>query len=304
MTFRQFTKFSLSLSAILIVVSAAVFIYPGPKFSIEFTGGTLMEIQTGAEKTRDDVLATLKKYEQVSKKNLGNVAVSSTKISTGKGFLLRLPTMENADHLALLAEMQKCLGSMKELSYNTIGPSVSASLRTKSLEAIFIASIAVITYLTFSFRKLPKRLIKPWRVGVIAVVAFLHDITVTAGVFTVISWYSNFEFDTLFVTALLTILAYSTNEAIIVFDRIRENISQQKRDEDVSTTVATALKQCVGRTGGTTVAILIMLFSLYFLGSESIRWFVLALIFGTCIGVYSSYLVAAPLLAFWGTKRN
>jgi preprotein translocase subunit SecF len=141
-------------------------------------------------------------------------------------------------------------------------------------------------------------------VGVIAVFAFLHDIIVTIGAFTILGFFTSFEFDTLFVTALLTILAYSANEAIIVFDRIRANLNIERRNEDLSIVVLAALRQCVRRTVGTTVCILIMLLSLFFLGSESIRWFVLALIFGSIMGVYSSYFVAAPLLVYWNDRSK
>jgi preprotein translocase subunit SecF len=298
MTFRQFTKFSLSLSLLLVVASLIVFFKPGPKFSIEFTGGTLIEIQTTDVKTREEVLSALHKYEETSKKSLGSISVTSVKTATEQAFVIRFRPMENEEYVGFFAGLQKDLGGAKELKHNTIGPSVSASLKKQSLEAIAIASFLIILYLSFSFRNLPRRL-KPWKVGVIAVIAFLHDIIVTIGVFTVIGFFTSFEFDTLFVTALLTILAYSANEAIIVFDRIRANLNNGKPNEDLGTVVSAALRQCLQRTIGTTVCILIMLLSLFFLGSESIRWFVLALIFGSCIGVYSSYFVAAPLLVYW-----
>jgi preprotein translocase subunit SecF len=131
------------------------------------------------------------------------------------------------------------------------------------------------------------------------VVAFLHDIIITMGIFVIIGWFTSFEVDTLFVTALLTILAFSVNDTIVIFDRIRDNLLHENKSEDLATTVARGLKQCVTRTMHTTISGLIMLFALFFLGSESIRWFILALIIGTFIGTYSSYFVAAPLLAYW-----
>ena len=119
------------------------------------------------------------------------------------------------------------------------------------------------------------------------------------GVFLVMGGFTTFEFDTLFVTALLTILAYSANDSIVIFDRIRANMTFENRSENLETVVAAGLRQCVSRTFCTAFAALIMLFSLFFLGSDSIRWFILALIFGTMIGAYSSYFIAAPLLAYW-----
>ena len=298
MTFRAVTLPLLALSTVLVLVSIALFIYPGPKFSIEFTGGTLIEVQPSTGKTRDDVLQSLHAYETSSKKSLGNVSVTAIKTANEQAFVLRLPTITNEEHLALLASMEKTLGKLKELHYNTIGPSLSASLKTKSLEAIAIASIAIILYLAIAFRKLPRKL-NPWKFGMLAVLGFIHDVCVTTGVFIILGWFTTFEFDTLFVTALLTILAYSANDTIVIFDRIRANMSFDNRSEDLSTVVARGLRQCVTRTFSTAVAALIMLLSLFFLGSESIRWFILALIFGTVIGAYSSYFIAASLLAYW-----
>ena len=298
MTFQQLSKLCLGLSAILVIVSIALFIVPGPKFSIEFTGGTLMEIQPSADKTRDDVLSAIHAYEASTKHDLGNISVTAVKTASEQAFVLRLPTISNEQHVALMAELQKSLGSVNELHYNTIGPSLSASLKVKSLQAIAIASIAVILYLAIAFRKLPRKM-NPWKFGILAIIGFLHDVIVTTGVFIIIGWFTTFEFDTLFVTALLTILAYSANDTIVIFDRIRANMSFDNRNEDLSTVIERGLRQCVTRTFSTAVAALIMLLSLFFLGSDSIRWFILALTFGTIIGAYSSYFIAAPLLMYW-----
>jgi len=303
MTFRQLSTFFLGLSTFLILASVVLFITPGPKYSIEFTGGTLLQIELPVGKTRDDVIAALQSYEETTTQSLGNSSVTAVKTASEEAFLLRMRPMSNEEHIALLGHLETSLGAVKELKYNTIGPSLSASLKTKSLKAIALASVATILYLALAFRKLPRNL-NPWKFGTIVVVAFLHDIVITVGAFTILGWFTSFEFDTLFVTALLTILAYSTNEAIVVFDRIRANLTFEQRSEDLSVVVVAALRQCLGRTTGTTVSILIMLTTLFFMGAESIRWFILALIFGAVMGVYSSYLVAAPLLMHWQDRKE
>ncbi len=298
MTFQNVSKVLLCVSTLLVIGSIALFIYPGPKFSIEFTGGTLLQIQTVDGKTRDDVLQAVRSYEEASKEDLGNVSVTAVKTATEHGFVLRLRPMSNEEHVALLASLEKSLGKVDEQHYNTIGPSLSASLKTKSLQAIAFASIAVILYLALAFRKLPRKM-NAWKFGILAIVGFLHDVIITTGAFIILGWFTTFEFDTLFVTALLTILAYSANDTIVIFDRIRDNMSFDNRSEDLSAIIIRGLRQCVTRTFSTAIAALIMLFSLFFLGSESIRWFILALIFGTVIGAYSSYFIAAPLLMYW-----
>ncbi len=231
--------------------------------------------------------------------DLGNFAVSSVKSSTGGASeSIRMRSLSNEEHVALVGYLQKTFGQVTELSYNTIGSSVSASLKQNSFIALTIASLAIIAYLAFAFRRLPRKM-KPWKFGVLAVVGFIHDVVIVSGIFVIIGRFTNFEFDPLFVTALLTILAYSANDTIVIFDRIRANMTSESKSEDFGVTVARGLQQCVTRTINTAVAALIMLVCVFLLGSGSIHWFILALIIGTVIGAYSSYFVAASLLVYW-----
>ncbi|MFA6038763.1 MAG: protein translocase subunit SecF [Candidatus Peribacteraceae bacterium] len=299
MTFQRISLFCLGLSAVAIAVSGFLLFNPGPKFSIEFTGGTLMELELPAGKTKEDLSKVVATYEPKDGEELGNYAVSAVRsVGGGSSFIIRMRPIENEDHVALLAHVEQTFPGAKELHFNTIGPSVSQSLKNKTFTAIGMASVAIITYLAFSFRKLPRKL-NPWKFGFLAVVAFLHDVVVTAGVFVVIGQFTSFEFDTLFVTALLTILAYSTSDTIVIFDRIRANLGYENRSESFAQTATRGLKESVARTMGTGISTLIMLTALFFLGAESIRWFILALIFGIVIGTYSSYFVASALLIRW-----
>ena len=156
-------------------------------------------------------------------------------------------------------------------------------------------------YIAFVFRRVPRRL-SPWRFGIIAVATLLHDVIITVGIFVIISHVTSFEFDTLFVTALLAILGYSVNDTIVIFDHIRDNLGLQGRGEEFAVIADRSLKQSLNRSINTSVSTLIMLFALFFLGSESIRWFVLTLIIGAIIGTYSSLFLATPLLVYWKKK--
>jgi preprotein translocase subunit SecF len=300
MSFLKLSKLTLGFSALIVLVSVFLLFNPGPRLSIEFTGGTLMSVRLPEGKTKVDVETALQDF--ANKEALGNATVSTISGVQGDSILLRMKPISNEDHLALLEHLKTKIGDVQELQFNTIGPSVSASLKEKALISLTIASLAVIAYLAFSFRKLPKKL-SPWKFGTLAVVAFLHDILITAGIFVIISRYSTFEVDTLFVTALLTILAYSVNDTIVIFDRIRSTLLEERK-EDLEAATVRGLWECATRTLHTTMAGLIMLFAIFFLGSESIKWFILALIIGTFIGTYSSYFVAAPLLVFWSRKKN
>lgn len=297
MSFLKPAKFFLGLSAALVVASIALFFVPGPKLSIDFTGGTMMEVSvpTNVDSTRmEEVLNTFE-----SEQPLGNVSISATKSSS---MLLRMRDISNDEHLALLGHLRNELGEIRELQFTTIGPTVGASLKRRSFWALGIASVAIVLYIAFAFRKIPRKL-SPWRFGIVAVITLLHDVLITIGVFVLISQVTSFEFDTLFITALLTILGYSVNDTIVIFDRIRDNLADQGRKEDFATIADRSLSQSITRSINTSVSTLIMLLCLFILGSESIRWFVLTLVVGALIGTYSSIFLATPLLVYW-KKRS
>lgn len=290
-------KFFLGLSLALVIASIALMVVPGPKLSIDFTGGTLMELRLPEEATKEDVDSAMQSFE--SDPALGNVALSVTK---SQSVLLRMRDLSNEEHLALLAHLKGDLGQIKELQFTTIGPTVGASLKRRSFWALGIAAVAIVLYIAFVFRKVPRKL-SPWRFGIIAVITLLHDVCITVGIFIIISHVTTFEFDTLFITALLTILGYSVNDTIVIFDRIRDNLQDQGRKEEFAVVADRSLSQSITRSINTSVSTLIMLSCLFILGSESIRWFVLTLIVGAIVGTYSSLFLATPLLVYWKKRR-
>ncbi|MDP7069181.1 MAG: protein translocase subunit SecF, partial [Candidatus Peribacteraceae bacterium] len=228
----------------------------------------------------------------------GNVALTTTK---SQSVLMRMRDISNEEHLALLSHLRGELGQIKEMQFTTIGPTVGASLKKRSFWALGIAAVAIVLYIAFAFRKIPRKL-SPWRFGIIAVITLLHDVIITVGIFVLISQITSFEFDTLFITALLTILGYSVNDTIVIFDRIRDNLTDQGRKEDFATVADRSLSQSITRSINTSVSTLIRLSCLFIVGSESIRGFVLTLIAGAIIGTYSSLFLATPLLVYWKKK--
>ncbi len=298
MSFIRASKFFLPLSAALVVASLALMVYPGPKLSIEFTGGTLMEITLPEDTTKDDVVMALRSFE--TEEPIENPTVNTTQSDS---VLIRLRTLSNDEHVALTEYLEQQIGPFTERQFTTIGPTVGESLRERSLWALAAAAIAIILYVALAFRKIPRKL-SPLRFGIVAVLTLLHDVLITIGVFVILSQVTTFEIDTLFITALLTILGYSVNDTIVIFDRIRDNLAQQQKREDFADTTERSLKESVTRSLNTSISTLVMLFALFFLGAESIRWFVLALIVGGIVGTYSSLFVAAPLLVYWRKKKS
>ncbi len=299
MTYKFLYRCFLPISALLVLASLVALVYPGPKLSIEFTGGTQMELELPAGKTSTDLQKALTEIALPNNKHIESVSISVAKTGT---VFARVPTLSNEEHEVVLAGLQKSLGNTRELQYTTIGPTVGSNLKTHAIEALLLASLAIIIYLAFAFRKMPGS-VSPWSFGTAAVLALLHDILITVGIFTILSHTTTFQVDTLFVTALLSIMGHSVSDTIVIFDRARANLIEAGNRGDFEGAILRSLKQSVIRTLNMGIAVLIMLFSLFFLGSESIRWFILTIITGTIIGSYSSYFVATPLILIWRQWR-
>ncbi len=295
--FLKPAKYSFIISIILTVVSIVLVFYPGPRLSIEFTGGTRMELSVAKKTvTTQEVTDALSRFPGETLNAIVN------KLQNGN-FLIRMKGIGDETHKALLAYLKTPLGPIDQVQYTTIGPTVGETLKVRAGYAILAASLGIIAYLAFAFRKIPRKY-SPWKFGVVAVVALLHDVMVTTGIFTIMSYYTSFEVDTLFVTALLTILGYSVNDTIIIFDRIRDNLFVQERKESFAAVANRSINQVWMRSVFTSTATLIMLFSLLLLGSASTHWFVLTLIIGIVFGTYSSIFIAVPFLVFWNDRKR
>ena len=303
MIFLGLSKFLLPIAALLASICLISLFYPGPTLSIEFTGGTLMEVQLPAEKTKEELSTALAAFTPTSTIPLDNVSMFGVKKENRSSYLLRMRLLTNEEHVELLAHLEQSFGEVQELKFTTIGPSVSASLKKRAFLALGIASLAIILYLTIAFRKIPRKL-SAFRFGVVAVLAPLHTILILVGIFTVLSAFTTFQVDSLFVTALLSVMGYSVNDVIVILDRIRDNTIETRAKGDFGELVERSLQQTLKRTLSTGLGALIMLFSILFFGAESIRWFILALILGTFIGTYSSYFIATPLLVLWQKKAR
>ncbi len=305
-SFVKSSKYFLAVSAVLMIASVVMLFNPGPTLSIEFTGGTLMEVKLPAGKTEADLEKALAAF---SGSGAAAVTKGASVTSTRDGTqFIRTGALSNEQHLALTNHLHAQLDGtgadqqVQEVQYTTIGPTVGATLKQRAIWALIVASVAIILYIALAFRKIPRQL-SPLRFGVIAIVALLHDILITVGIFTVLSFYTTFQVDTLFISALLSIMGYSVNDTIVIFDRIRDNLLQEGRAKDFAELADRSLKQTLTRTINTGLGAMIMLAALFFFGSESIRWFVLTLIMGTIIGTYSSFFIATPLLVYWKKKN-
>lgn len=280
------------ISGVLFLASIIGFFVFGFKLSIDFTGGTLMEVSF--EKNRPNVNNIKQKLDEL------NMGIVSIQLSGEKEIIIKAKDLNNEQRNEVLKTVKKNFkdaGKISELRFESIGPSIGKELKDKAFVAIALAAICMVLYIAYVFRKMSST-ISSWKMGICAIVALVHDIVITCGIFIFLGAFWGVEIDILFVTALLVVLGYSVNDTIIVFDRIRYNVLKNS-SVDFEINVENSINQTLVRSLGTTITTLLVLLALLLFGGASIEWFVVALMVGIGIGAYSSIFIAAPLLVEW-----
>jgi preprotein translocase subunit SecF len=294
----QKRNYFLTFSITLIVLSIIALFTWGLKLGIDFTGGSLLEV-----KYNGPVLTVTDVQSGLASLNLGSLTVQP--IGTDD-MVLRFQDTSQAQHVAVIKQLNqlasqklatgKTTDTVEELRYDSVGPTVGQELKSKSVTAIFLVNIAILIYVAWAFRKVSKP-VASWKYGLSAVIALFHDCIITIGFFVVFCKFFGMEVNTPFVAAILTVLGYSVNDTIVVFDRIRENLP--KSTEDFENTVNASLNQTVTRSIITSFTVLLTLLSILIFGGNSIRDFALALFVGVIFGTYSSVFIAPPILVIW-----
>ncbi|MBU0648002.1 protein translocase subunit SecF, partial [Patescibacteria group bacterium] len=202
----------------------------------------------------------------------------------------------------IISILQDKYGTIDEIRYEAIGPTVSKDLATKTIWAIIIASLCIILYLAWAFRNVPAPA-SPWRFGICAVAALLHDVIFVLGIYSILGAVWHIELDILFLPAILTVMSFSVHDSIVVFDRVRENLRKYTKNsfEEV---VNISVNETLVRSLNLSLTVVVTLAALYLFGGESIKIFVLTLIIGIISGTYSSIFNASPLLVTWHYMTN
>ncbi len=260
----------------------------GLNLGVDFTGGSLTELEFTKPVDRTQLQNTI----QAKKIDLASIAASAQNT-----YLIRTKPLTGAEEKILIDAAEEKFGSVKEISHQTIGPTIGAELLQKALLAILIASLAIVIYIAWAFRRVPKPA-SSWRFGVSAIVALIHDVIVVVGVFSILGHFWAVEIDALFVTAVLTVIGFSVHDTIVVFDRIRENLNKGV-GENFASTVNHSILQTMGRSINTSFTVILVLLPILLFGGSSIRWFTVALLIGIISGTYSSIFNASPLLVAW-----
>ncbi|MBD3282615.1 MAG: protein translocase subunit SecF [Candidatus Portnoybacteria bacterium] len=284
------------ISTLLIAASIFALASWGLNFGIEFTGGSLMEVEFKTQRPTPQTIE--EKINEIElEEPLGSVTIQPT---GEKGALIRTRDISEDIHQSILQKIQE-LGEVEELRFESIGPVIGEELKEKSIYSIIIALIFILIFVAFAFRKI-SFIVKSYKYGVLAIAALFHDIIIVLGTFSILGYFLNVEIGVAFVAALLATLGYSVNDTIVVFDRVRENLLLIQDREDFETLVGKSLKQTLVRSLNTSLTTLLVLAAILFLGGSSIFYFVLALMIGIAAGTYSSLFIASPLLVSWQKK--
>lgn len=314
----KYRKIYYIVSGFLSVSSIIALIVFGLNFGIDFKGGTLAEIDfKDTRPSHEDI------KEKLSPLNLGDIVIQDLGES---GIILRFSAtlsesdgkdaehtatsskdevgseklvgnISEAKHREILTKLKE-LGELEEKRFDSIGPVIGEETKQSAIWATLLVMVAILAYIAWAFKGVSFPL-KSWKYGIISIVTLTHNILVTVGIFIVVGEFVNAEVSVTFVAAILTILGYSINDTIVIFDRIRENVLREGSVFDFGKVIDKSISQTFVRSLGTGLCTLFALFSIYLFGGETLKLFVFVLITGIIVGTYSSIFVASPLLFSW-----
>jgi len=276
-------------SAIAVVVAIFALGAFGLRPGIDFSGGTSMTLRFEPQVEQGELRQAMADYGSTD-------AIIQR---SGDDYLMRLKLLSLEEREALLTTLQTEFGGeVTVLDYNTVSPSIATETARQAGLALVFASIAMLLYIAWSFRKMPS----PLKWGTCAIVALVHNIVIVAGLFAILGKIRGVEVDALFITGLLTIVGYTINNTVVVFDRVRENRSKGI-SPDLGITVNCSLVETLVRTVNTSLTTLCVILALLLFGGSTIYYFIIVLFVGLMVGTYSSMFIAGPLLVTWEKRE-
>ncbi|PIS08952.1 protein translocase subunit SecF [Candidatus Beckwithbacteria bacterium CG10_big_fil_rev_8_21_14_0_10_34_10] len=280
------------VSGIFLIPAVLALVFWGLKPAVDFTGGSVIELRVNSNliEEKEKVEKIIIVAGQNREENGDKLELSSLQSSSNNSYILKLKEISKDEKELIIKGLEAEFGEVELLKFATLGPSIGKELIRKTVLAIILAAGFIFFYVGYRF--------KDKKYGVCAILAMFHDTLILLGAFAILGHFFKVEVDTLFVTAVLTILSFSVHDTVVVYDRIRESIRKHP-DLSFEDLVNKAIGETLTRSINNSMTIIFMLLCLYLLGGETIRWFTLALLIGTVAGTYSSTFTAAPLLVVW-----
>ncbi len=254
--------------------------------SIDYTGGTLWEMRFDHDVAPTDVRQVFV--------DAGYADTQAFQVENNQTLQVKLKDIDITEKEGLAASITAKIGAFEERSYRSIGPAIGAEVSQAAFGAVLVASIGILLYIAWAFRQVSH----PFRYGTCAVIALIHDVLVTVSFIAIMNLVAGWEVDALFLTAILTVIGYSVNDTIIVFDRIRENLKRH-RGEDFATVANRSLLETMQRSIGTVMTVLFVLFAILLFGGASLQQFMATMLVGMVSGAYSSIFTASALVVAW-----
>lgn len=287
-----------TITALIIAAAIASIAMFGLHLAIDFTGGTLAQISYDGTRPAPDALT-----RTLTDAGFSNFSLRET---GSNGYTLRAQTLTDVERGELASVFSYQGGTAHVDQLSEVGPTIGAELRNKSIVAMGLVLLCILLFIAFAFRKVSKP-ISSWVYGLIALITLLHDVIVPVGFFAALGHFAGVQVDTLFVTAVLTVLGFSIHDTIVVFDRVRENLRvnhEKGKKEDFGETAGRSLNQTFVRSVNTSLTVALTLLVLYFVGPAATRDFSLTLLVGIIGGTYSSIFLATPLLVLVEERRR
>jgi len=291
--FIKYSKVYFVVGGALMIASIVVLIGWGLKPGIDFTGGSILEVEYLNERVASEEIE-----QKLADLNLDSLSVQA---AGEKNVIIRTKYINEETHQAVLS----ALGGnqlIEERRFESVGSVIGRELKQKTFTLVFACLIAIVFYIALAFRKV-RGPVKPWQYALSSLISLFHDILIPLGIFAALGKFYNVEISIPVVTALLTVIGCSINNVVVVFDRIREN-TIKKGATNFGETVNDSINQTLGRCLSTTLVYLLPLIAIFFFGGETLKYFSLALILGIVAGTISAVFLASPVLVFWGNRRK
>ena len=274
------------ISALLLIPGIISLIVFGFKPGVEFQSGTTMTLRFSNDVTQEQL-----------RQELNNIGYSEAVIQrTGEGdYIIRIKEISTEAKQELTANLEKTLNTTSTIrDFFSVSPVIATETGRNAAIAVVIAAVFMLLYIAWAFRRIPKS----FRWGTCAIISLLHDVLIVMGIFSILGWALGVQVDAMFITGMLTIVGYSINNTVVVFDRIRENVSKGI-SKDFETTVNASVMETMGRCLNTSLTTLFAIVAIFLLGGATVHYFILVLLLGVVIGLYDSICIAGPLLVSW-----
>ena len=284
--FMSYGRYTTTISLVTFLFAVFFLATKGLNFGVDFTGGTVMEVHYAQAADLDKVRG-----------QLGSIGLTDAQVQnfgSSKDVLIQIPLKQNKTGADFPEQVMKALqqqdASAEKRRVEFVGPQVGKDLVENGAMALLLVSLGIVGYLWLRFE---------WKFGLAAIIANLHDVVIILGFFAFFQW----EFSLSVLAAVLAVLGYSVNESVVVFDRIRENFRKMRKAE-APEIIDNAITRTMSRTIITHACTQMMVTSMLFLGGETLHYFAMALTIGILFSIYSSVLVASPLLLMFGVSRE